>query len=496
MTKAHKKRRKIGRNLLLIKTYFYFAILVIFMAAVISTIFLNAYQRTTRRQYRAQLEERADSISRRFQEFITNEDYASCLSYLEILTEIGDYEIWSISNPYASEPMNRAMTTIEFSDVSQDSYTNLIYSAFMGKERFLTNYSEIHGCTMMSVGVPIIGNNGEICGALLINISMETQDKAIASGRSMIRYSVFVALIVSFLVAFVFARQLSRPVLMMRDTARMLAKGAYDEKTGIKRRDEIGELARTIDSLADKLAENEEIRKNLDQTRMDFFANVSHELRTPITVIRAYTETLVDGVVTDEEKVRQYYERMLLECKRMERLVGDLLLLSKMQNPDFQVEKEPVNLMEIFTELKRSAGAIAAEKGIHIRLVHEKELYMMQGDYDRLRQMFLVIFDNAVKFSPENSTVYVTLSEIGSAKEPRVRVSIRDEGIGISKEELPSIFEKFYKSKLRQNAKGTGLGLAIAKQIALKHGSDIKVISEVGKGTEFVFEFEMISEQA
>ena len=228
------------------------------------------------------------------------------------------------------------------------------------------------------------------------------------------------------------------------------------------------------------------------QMRMDFFANVSHELRTPITVIRAYTETLVDGVVTDEEKVRQYYERMLLECKRMERLVGDLLLLSKMQNPDFMVEKEPVNLMDIFAELKRSAGAIAAEKNIHIRLVHEKDIYMVEGDYDRLRQMFLVIFDNAVKFSPENSTVHVTFSEYEKKDGARVYVSIRDEGIGISKEELPNIFEKFYKSKLRQNAKGTGLGLAIAKQIALKHGSDIKVLSEVGKGTEFVFEFAML----
>ena len=254
-----RRRRKIGRNLLFIKTYFYFAMLAIIMAAVVSAIFLKAYQHTTRRQYRMQLEEYADSISRRFQEFITNEDYASCLSYLEILSEIGDYEIWSIANPYASQPMNRAMATIEFSDVSQEDYTNLIYSAFLGKERFLTSYSEIHGCTMMSVGVPVIGNNGEICGAVLINISMETQDKAIASGKKMILYSVLAALVVSVLVAFLFAGRLSKPVLIMRDTARMLSRGAYDEKTGIKRRDEIGELARTIDSLADKLAKNEEI---------------------------------------------------------------------------------------------------------------------------------------------------------------------------------------------------------------------------------------------
>ena len=263
------KKRKIGRNLLLIKTYFYFALMAIIMATMVSAIFLSTYQRTMRRQYRQQLEEYADKISSRFQEFIANEDYASCLSYLEILTEIGNYEIWSIANPYASEPMNHLMATMEFVDVNQENYTNLIYSAFLGKERFLTSYSEIHGCTMMSVGVPVIGNNGEICGALLINISMETQDEAIANGKEMIFYSVLVALVVSVFVAFLFAGRLSKPVLLMRDTARMLAQGAYDEKTGIKRRDEIGELARTIDSLADKLAKNEEIRNNLEQMRMD-----------------------------------------------------------------------------------------------------------------------------------------------------------------------------------------------------------------------------------
>ncbi|MDE7300426.1 MAG: cell wall metabolism sensor histidine kinase WalK [Lachnospiraceae bacterium] len=481
-----------NKNRLFLKTYLYFAVMVLLVAAIIGGIFLNVYQSTTRRQYRERLENQADRVKARFEEFIRNEDYSSCLSYLEILLEIGDYEIWSLANPYAEKPMNRAMTTMDFSDVTQKNYTDLIYSAFLGKERFLTSYSEIHGCTMMSAGVPIRDKSGEVCGALLINSSLEMQDMVIQQSKYMILFSILAALGVSFFIAFLFARQLSRPVLEIRDTALLLAEGDYAEKTGISRKDEIGELARTMDFLADKLSENEEIRRNLEQMRMDFFANVSHELRTPITVIRAYTETLVDGVVTEEEKVRQYYDRMLSECKSMERLVGDLLLLAKMQNPDFEVDKEPVNLVQIFDEIIRSAGAIGAQKKIHISVEREKDLYMIQGDYDRLRQMFLVIFDNAVKFSPEGGNVYVTLKECG---EDRVRVSIRDEGIGISKEELPSIFEKFYKSKLRQNAKGSGLGLAIARQIALKHGGDIEVESEPGVGTEFGFTFRLIPEK-
>ena len=224
--------------------------------------------------------------------------------------------------------------------------------------------------------------------------------------------------------------------------------------------------------------------KKLDQMRFDFFANVSHELRTPITVIRAYTETLVDGVVQEEEKIVQYYDRMLSECKSMERLVGDLLILSKMQNPDFAIEKDPVNLQQVFEDIIRSAGAIAEKKNIKIEVTKDSPISMILGDYDRLRQMFMVILDNAIKFSDENKTVHINLS-----KTDKIKVSIKDEGVGIEASDINYIFEKFYKSNLRQNASGTGLGLAIAKQIAIKHDGTIEVSSVPGDGSEFIFTF-------
>ena len=249
-------------------------------------------------------------------------------------------------------------------------------------------------------------------------------------------------------------------------------------------------MAETVDVLAERLLENENERKNMEQMRMDFFANVSHELRTPITVIRAYTETLFDKVVTDEDKVEQYYVRILHECKSMQRLVGDLLLLSKMQNPDFQVEKEPVNIIQVFEEIIRSASAISQEKNIDILMEKQTDCCLMMGDYDRLRQMFMVILDNAIKFSNENSTIEIKISVA-----EQIEITIQDHGVGISKEELPFIFDKFYKSKLRQNAKGTGLGLAIARQIALKHDGSIQVKSELGKGTQFNFKFDYVTEE-
>ena len=158
-----------------------------------------------------------------------------------------------------------------------------------------------------------------------------------------------------------------------------------------------------------------------------------------------------------------------------------------MQNPDFVVEKEPVNLIQVFDDVVRAVKQLGDKKGITINLSYDNEVCLMYGDYDRLRQMFLIICDNAIKFSNEDSTIHISIES-----EEQLIVSIRDEGIGIAKEELPNIFEKFYKSNLRQNEKGSGLGLAIARQIALKHNGTVEVESKLGVGTEFMFTFEKV----
>ena len=171
----------------------------------------------------------------------------------------------------------------------------------------------------------------------------------------------------------------------------------------------------------------------------------------------------------------------------MERLVGDLLTLSKMQNPDFEIEKEPVSVVQIFEDVIRSAKVLSEKKGIRINFAADDQYCFMLGDYDRLRQMFMVIMDNAIKFSYENSVVDVNI-EI----DEKMHISIRDHGVGIKASVLPNIFEKFYKSKLQMNETGSGLGLMIAKSIAIKHGGDIIVESIEGQGSEFIFEFDMI----
>lgn len=476
-------------NRLFIKTYTSFAAVITVFALILGMLYMRMYENATVANYEQSLTKKAQAISSRCTTYFLDNQYYEWWNYLIMLSELEGTEIWSISNPNASTPLTSSMATNLDADTLTTEYVEIAQAAFQNQVEIRTQFSSYHECDIITVGVPVQGRNGEVAGAILLISPVETQKEVVNSSWYMILMSGMVALVISFIIAIPFARSLTQPVTSMRSTALELASGNYEAKTGIVRYDEIGELATTMDFLAEKLAENEIERRNMEQMRLDFFANVSHELRTPITVVRGYTESLVDGVVSDEERRQQYYARMLSECQSMERLVGDLLLLSKMQNPDFLVEKEPVTLQQVFNDLKRSAGVIAAEKNIEIVVSQPDTPCLMMADYVRLRQMFVVIVDNAIKFSHENSKIYITM-ETGE----HIRVSIRDEGVGISSEELPNIFEKFYKSKLRQNAKGSGLGLAIAKQICLKHNGTIQVESAIGEGTTFTFTFPKMEE--
>lgn len=475
-----------------LRVFSYYVVLLILFALVLGLIFMNMFDKSNTEHRGAELERVGTNAANAIRKFVLDNDVEGALSYLGVFNEIESGEIWTVSNPNAYRPMDPALESISISAVSeQEEFKELLNAAFKGEKKLSTFFSDIHGATTISAALPIYGKLNEICGALIISEPMADVDEMKITGAKMIFTSGIIALVVSMAISVLFAGQITKPVMKMRSVTTALQNGDYDVKTGLKRDDEIGEMAKSIDLLAERLKANREKADNLEQMRQDFFANVSHELRTPIAVVRAYTESMVDGVVTDPEKVEQYNERILAECKSMERLVGDLLTLSKMQNPDFKIEKEPVNLVHIFDEIVRSALAISADKGIQLIMHRESSVYMILGDYDRLRQMFIVILDNAIKFSEPGKTIHLTLTSV----KRKIICSIKDEGIGISEEDLPNIFDKFYKSKLRQNAKGTGLGLPIAKQIALKHGGTIDVKSKPGVGTEFIFTFDEIYEE-
>lgn len=463
------------------------------LVLLIGVVFFRLYSKNVLDSFKLQLQTDAQEIANSVADYALQDEYDGFLDYVDAVQALLNsqkVDVWIMPH-YKSDNRLKdkyANTAIRFKNLSHGmkKVMKKVYSKAVVSGN--SSYDEIYDEEMIRAGAPIFDAGGNVLGGVLLNGMASGRIEVINRGKEIIVVSLIFSWVISIFISLLLSGRLSGPISRIRKTAILLADGDYDAKTGLHMAGEIGELAETVDILSCRLSENERIREEIEQGRMDFFANVSHELRTPITVMRGYTETLADGVVTDPDRVKHTYERMLKECSGMERLVGDLLTLSKMQNPDFVLEKEPVSVVQILEEVVRSAKVLSEKKNISIHFEYNDEYCFMMGDYDRLRQLFLIILDNAVKFSEENSSV-----DISVQKADRLTVTIRDYGIGIEQDMLDNIFEKFYRSKLRMNEKGSGLGLVIAKQITMKHGGNIEVSSKPGEGSTFTITFDGVN---
>ena len=199
-------------------------------------------------------------------------------------------------------------------------------------------------------------------------------------------------------------------------------------------------------------------------------------------MIRGSVEALRDGIVTAPGEVRAYYDQMLRESQWLQRLIRDLLELSRLQNAEFTLDSQPFQLSDLLGDVAMSAHALCESRGVVFRCEEPARDYAFTGDYTRLRQMLLAAADNAVKFTPAGKSVRLWLDDT------RPVIGIADEGAGIPPEDMPHIFDRF-RSTRSANAEGTGLGLAIAAETARRHGVEIRVESAVGEGTVFWFAF-------
>ncbi|MHB1167661.1 MAG: sensor histidine kinase [Carboxydocellales bacterium] len=221
----------------------------------------------------------------------------------------------------------------------------------------------------------------------------------------------------------------------------------------------------------------------LENMRRDFVANVSHELRTPLTLIQGYAEALEEGLAVDEEARQEMVGIIREETNRLQRLVSDLLDLSKMQSGNLQLTLSPINLPSLLERATHPFRPLAREQKVQLKLQLGQQLPGIIGDEDRLAQVLINLLDNALRYTRSGGVI-----ELGvAAKGKGVEIWVRDSGSGISPQEVPYIFERFFKvdKSRRRDSAGTGLGLAIAKSIIQAHGGTFRVESELGKGTGF-----------
>jgi signal transduction histidine kinase len=242
--------------------------------------------------------------------------------------------------------------------------------------------------------------------------------------------------------------------------------------------------------LAQDLAKYIAELEKMENLRRDFVANASHELRTPLTIIRGYTEALLDGTIDTPAQVQKYHSLMRDESVRLERLIKDLLDLSRLQSDRSEPAQDQIPLASIVDSVVSIMHRQAEQKQIKLVSETKQSVPAIRGNGDRLTQLVFILLDNAVKYTPTGGTVTASVLQEHNA----IVLKFADTGTGIPAEDLPYIWERFYKvdkSHCRDDS-GTGLGLAIAKQIIELHQAEVTVTSQIDQGTTVTVRFPLV----
>ncbi|MEX1275583.1 MAG: ATP-binding protein [Bacteroidota bacterium] len=319
-----------------------------------------------------------------------------------------------------------------------------------------------------------------------VGISLHEVDKAIFEIRLKIALAAIIVLLVVGLTSFLIARKVSKPIVEISAIIRDIKAGNLDRKLPVRSEDEIGRLAELINEMTDKLQADIEQLKKLERIRTEFLGNVSHELRTPIFSMRGFLETLLEGAIDDKTVNRKFLQKAYQHAGQLDTLLMDLIEISRIESGEMKMSFRYFNVAGLLQQLAADVADEVRKKRQSIVVQVPAPEMMVFGDKDRLRQAISNLIDNAIKYSPEGSTIQLEAME----RDSLVSVRVSDTGPGIEAEHLPRIFERFYRVDKNRSREvgGTGLGLAIVKHIIEAHGSRIVVSSEVGKGTIFSFD--------
>lgn len=291
----------------------------------------------------------------------------------------------------------------------------------------------------------------------------------------------YITFIVVFLLSLIFLLGFHffvyKPLSEITEAAKQYAQGNMKYQIPIRSSDEMGYLSASLNYMSSQIKDMEDYRKK-------FVGNVSHDFRSPLTSIRGYVEAMVDGVIPPEFH-EKYLKIILFETERLTDLTRDLLTLNEFDTKTLTINRERFELHEMIKNVATSFEGQCSKKKISIDLWFATKITYVNADKGKIQQILYNLLDNAIKFSPDNSTITIETTIRGD----KVITSVKDEGIGIPRASLNKIWDRFYKTDASRgkDKKGTGLGLAIVKEAITAHGENINVISTEGVGTEFYF---------
>jgi signal transduction histidine kinase len=316
-------------------------------------------------------------------------------------------------------------------------------------------------------------SNGEYVGAARYIVSLESADRVIVFATLIILLIGLIVIIIMIISNTYFIRSMTKPLAKITSTTRSIAGGNLSARIENPGKDEIGELSRTINDMATELDAT-------DKMKNEFISSISHELRTPLTAIKGWAETMKMGGITDPGTMEKGMSIIINETGRLSSMVEELLDFSRMQNNALTLMLEKIDILAELNEAVYiyTEGAIKENK--HLVFEVPDMLPFVMGDKNRLRQVFINIIDNAIKYTPDGGIINITTK----VDKEMVHIVISDNGCGIPTIHMPKIKEKFYKAN--QSKRGSGIGLAVANEIIIAHCGALNIESEEGIGTTVV----------
>ncbi|OAH58630.1 histidine kinase [Domibacillus aminovorans] len=360
-----------------------------------------------------------------------------------------------------SESVNSGMKQILDQSLSDVPRNGLIVQSDWKKERYIATVTPFK-------------TNGENMGYLYMFKNTEDVETFVSQlNRHFLLASMLILFFMSITI-FLLSKALTRPLIIMKEATAKLSKGDFSVSIPLRSNDELGELAKSIQTLANDL-------NYLKQERNEFLASISHELRTPLTYIKGYADIAKRTDLEFQERT-QYLNIIHEESERLNHLLEELFNLAKMDQNTFSIAKERVHLYPFLHSIYKKFLPAFENKNIQLQFNCDNDLFV-DLDPARFEQVILNLLDNALKYSKEGTVVSIEAFKT----EDNVQIALSDQGMGIPREEMPYIFDRLYrveKSRSRETG-GYGLGLAIAKQVVEIHGGTISVESSVGQGTRF-----------
>ena len=318
---------------------------------------------------------------------------------------------------------------------------------------------------------PIVSTDNQAVGAILVCASPAMMTELTQTISRAIVHSILWILIAALIAVYCVTERIVAPLRAIRSAAKSFAEGNFDVRVPVRGKDEVAQLAIAFNNMAESM-------RQYDTMRNTFMSNVSHDLRTPMTSITGFIDGILDGVIPPE-KHSYYLQLVSTEVKRLSRLVASLLDLSRIQAGERKFTVAPFDICEMGREILISFEQKIDEKKLNVEFLCDQENLYALADRDAIHQIFYNLCDNAVKFSKEGGLLRLSIKKL---KNRKLLVSVYNEGQGISKEDLPHIFDRFYKSDKSRglNKSGVGLGLFIAKTIIDAHQEQIWAESNAG----------------